>query len=151
MSVIKGIGRNDELPSVTVSPANFASFVTKLLTERQHKVEVWSENKSARGGWAVSKRGSPGNLESFEDVIFDAPGETQDTPTALCIQVIKEIILKCPPGFATTLGGRHGCGAFSHCKHGVISSGAVEGGGGGEGAKQNTLHTPIREPLNHEP
>ena len=67
MSVIKGIGRNDELPSVTVSPANFASFVTKLLTERQHKVEVWSENRSARGGWAVSKRGSPGNLESFED------------------------------------------------------------------------------------
>jgi hypothetical protein len=92
MSVIKGIGRNDELPSVTVSPANFASFVTKLLTERQHKVEVWSENKSARGGWAVSKRGSPGNLESFEDVIFDTPGETQDTPTALCIQVGR---LKC--------------------------------------------------------
>lgn len=75
------------MPSVSVSIANFNSFVTQLLTERQHRVEVWAESK---GSWRVIRTGSPGNLESFEDVIFEGSTETQDTPTAVCIQILPD-------------------------------------------------------------
>eukprot|EP00282_Hemiselmis_andersenii_P005543 CAMPEP_0114149132 /NCGR_PEP_ID=MMETSP0043_2-20121206/21994_1 /TAXON_ID=464988 /ORGANISM="Hemiselmis andersenii, Strain CCMP644" /LENGTH=815 /DNA_ID=CAMNT_0001243751 /DNA_START=95 /DNA_END=2539 /DNA_ORIENTATION=+ len=90
MSVIKHIGRNKDVPSVCVSVANFHSYVAKLLTERQHRVEVWDTNKNARGGWECVRRGSPGNLEGFEDVIFDGAGESQDTPTAVCVQITND-------------------------------------------------------------
>ena len=45
MSVVKYLGKNNELPAVTVSTANFNSFAAQLLTERQYRVEVWGENK----------------------------------------------------------------------------------------------------------
>ena len=54
MSVVKYLGKNNELPAVTVSTANFNSFAAQLLTERQYRVEVWGENKvripTAAGG-----------------------------------------------------------------------------------------------------
>ena len=40
MSVVKYLGKNNELPAVTVSTANFNSFAAQLLTERQYRVEV---------------------------------------------------------------------------------------------------------------
>ncbi len=89
MSVIRNIGQSD-LPSVAVSIANFNSFVSQLLTERQYRVEVLAESKTAKGGWTVTKQGSPGNLESFEDVIFEGAGESQDTPTAVCVHITAE-------------------------------------------------------------
>ena len=45
MSVVKYLGKNNELPAVTVSTSNFNSFASQLLTERQYRVEVWGENK----------------------------------------------------------------------------------------------------------
>ena len=45
MSVVKYLGKNSELPAVTVSTANFNSFASQLLTERQYRIEVWGENK----------------------------------------------------------------------------------------------------------
>jgi hypothetical protein len=45
MSVVKYLGKNNELPAVTVSTANFNSFAAQLLTERQYRIEVWGENK----------------------------------------------------------------------------------------------------------
>ncbi len=45
MSVVKYLGKNNGLPAVTVSSANFNSFAAQLLTERQLRVEVWGENK----------------------------------------------------------------------------------------------------------
>jgi len=141
MSVVKYMGKNNELASVTVSTANFNSFASQLLTERQYRIEVWGENKvrcrafcrtpgasswdeqlggASRAGaraertraqqmrkkfallvvltneehhrqgkntWSIIRQGSPGNLESFEDIVFDAGGEAQDTPTACCVQV----------------------------------------------------------------
>jgi hypothetical protein len=57
MSVVKYLGKNNELPAVTVSTANFNSFAAQLLTERQYRVEVWGENKvrilTAAGGALV--------------------------------------------------------------------------------------------------
>ena len=86
MSVVKYLGKNNELPSTTVSHANFNSFTAQLLTERQYRVEVYAENKG-KNSWSIVRQGSPGNLESFEDVVFDHGGDAQDTPTACCVQV----------------------------------------------------------------
>ena len=83
---LNSLGKNNELPSTTVSHANFNSFTAQLLTERQYRVEVYAENKG-KNSWSIVRQGSPGNLESFEDVVFDHGGDTQDTPTACCVQV----------------------------------------------------------------
>ena len=37
--------------------------------------------------WSIIRQGSPGNLESFEDIVFDTGGEAQDTPMACSVQV----------------------------------------------------------------
>ena len=52
-----------------------------------HWVQVWSETKGAGKGWSIVRQGSPGNLESFEDVVFEMGDEAQDTPTAVAVQL----------------------------------------------------------------
>ena len=92
MSVVKYIGKNNDLSSVAVSIPNFNSFVTRLLTEKNYRVEVWGESRSSsmKNSWTLIKQGSPGNLESFEDTIFDNGGNVQDTPTAVCVQIVSD-------------------------------------------------------------
>ena len=91
MSVVKYIGKNNDLSSVAVSIPNFNSFVTRLLTEKNYRVEVWGESRaSGKSSWVLLKQGSPGNLESFEDTIFDNGGNVQDTPTAVCVQIMPD-------------------------------------------------------------
>uniref|UniRef100_A0A7S4JHN4 DNA mismatch repair protein MSH2 n=1 Tax=Guillardia theta TaxID=55529 RepID=A0A7S4JHN4_GUITH len=90
MSVLKHIGKNNELPAVAVSPSNFNSFVVQLLTERQYRVEVWADVKGGKNGWTIIRQGSPGNLEEFEEIVFDTCGETQETPTVVCVQIVSD-------------------------------------------------------------
>jgi len=52
-----------------------------------HWAQVWSETKGAGKGWSIVRQGSPGNLESFEDVVFEMGDEAQDTPTAVAVQL----------------------------------------------------------------
>eukprot|EP00727_Mastigamoeba_balamuthi_P012799 m51a1_g8141 putative dna mismatch repair protein msh2 (947) ;mRNA; r:24655-28218 len=58
------------------SGAEFNSVVQMLLGERKMRVEVWSHDGSK---WALSKRGSPGNIDQFEDVL----DTVRDPPVAV--------------------------------------------------------------------
>ncbi|PIA63508.1 hypothetical protein AQUCO_00201094v1 [Aquilegia coerulea] len=74
---------SDGISSVSVSRNMFETIVRDLLLERtDHTLELYEGSGSK---WRLSKSGTPGNLGSFEDVLF-ANNEMQDSPVivALC-------------------------------------------------------------------
>jgi hypothetical protein len=78
MSVVKYLGKNNELPAVTVSTANFNSFAAQLLTERQYRIEVWGENKVGRPRAAT--------LPLFAATSWAEPCSAQDRACAVRVQ-----------------------------------------------------------------
>lgn len=74
---------SDSLSSVSVSRNMFETIARDLLLDRtDHTLELFEGNGS---NWRLSRTGTPGNLGSFEDVLF-ANNDMQDTPVivALC-------------------------------------------------------------------
>lgn len=71
--------------------------------------------------WSIIRQGSPGNLESFEDIVFDGGGDAQDTPIACCVQVSQG-----DAGWkvcVSALRPRHGCRASQACHQAVRARG----------------------------
>ncbi|XVF53954.1 hypothetical protein PTKIN_Ptkin05aG0141900 [Pterospermum kingtungense] len=76
-----GSGSNG-LSSVSVSKNMFETLARDLLLERtDHTLELYEGSGS---NWRLVKSGSPGNLGSFEDVLF-ANNEMQDTPVIVAL------------------------------------------------------------------
>ncbi|KAH0891562.1 hypothetical protein HID58_053991 [Brassica napus] len=76
-----GSGAN-ALSSVSISKNMFETIVRDLLLERNdHTVELYEGSGS---NWRLVKAGSPGNIGSFEDVLF-ANNEMQDTPVVVSL------------------------------------------------------------------
>ncbi|KAF9618224.1 hypothetical protein IFM89_000859 [Coptis chinensis] len=74
---------SDGISSVSVSKNMFETIARDLLLERtDHTLELYEGSGS---NWRLSKSGTPGNLGSFEDILF-ANNEMQDSPVvvALC-------------------------------------------------------------------
>ncbi|KAL8141845.1 hypothetical protein V2J09_014877 [Rumex salicifolius] len=72
----------DSLPSVSVSKNMFETISRDLLLERtDHTVELYEGSGSK---WKLVKSGSPGNLSSFEEVLF-ANNEMQDSPAIVAL------------------------------------------------------------------
>ena len=44
---------------------------TRTHTHTHTHTQVWSETKGSGKGWSIIRQGSPGNLESFEEVVFE--------------------------------------------------------------------------------
>ncbi|XWS48333.1 hypothetical protein CRYUN_Cryun13aG0066500 [Craigia yunnanensis] len=73
---------SDGLSSVSVSKNMFETIARDLLLERiDHTLELYEGSGS---NWRLVKSGSPGNLGSFEDVLF-ANNEMQDTPVVVAL------------------------------------------------------------------
>ncbi|GAV69895.1 MutS_V domain-containing protein/MutS_I domain-containing protein/MutS_II domain-containing protein/MutS_IV domain-containing protein/MutS_III domain-containing protein [Cephalotus follicularis] len=73
---------SDGLSSVSVSKNMFEAIARDLLLERtDHTLELYEGNGS---NWRLMKSGTPGNLGSFEDVLF-ANNEMQDTPVVVAL------------------------------------------------------------------
>ncbi|EOY20929.1 hypothetical protein QUC31_007102 [Theobroma cacao] len=73
---------SDGLSSVTVSKSMFETIARDLLLERtDHTLELYEGSGSHL---RLMKSGSPGNLGSFEDVLF-ANNEMQDTPVVVAL------------------------------------------------------------------
>lgn len=76
-----GSGTNG-LSSVTISKSMFETIARDLLLERtDHTIELY---KGSGSNWRIVKSGSPGNLGSFEDILF-ANNEMQDSPATVAL------------------------------------------------------------------
>ncbi|KAM1186681.1 hypothetical protein ACFX1Q_016582 [Malus domestica] len=76
-----GSGSNG-LSSVSVSKNMFETIARDLILERtDHTLEIYEGSGSS---WRLVKSGTPGNLCSFEDVLF-ANNEMQDTPVVVAL------------------------------------------------------------------
>ncbi|KAK6921123.1 DNA mismatch repair protein MutS-like, N-terminal [Dillenia turbinata] len=73
---------SDGISSVSVSRNMFETIVRDLLLERtDHTIELYEGSGS---NWKLVKSGTPGNLGSFEDVLF-ANNEMQDSPAIVAL------------------------------------------------------------------
>lgn len=73
---------SDALSSVSVSKNMFETIARDLLLERtDHTLELYEGSGS---NWRLMKSGTPGNLGSYEDVLF-ANNEMQDTPVIVAL------------------------------------------------------------------
>ncbi|KAB1212671.1 DNA mismatch repair protein MSH2 [Morella rubra] len=73
---------SDALSSVSVSKNMFETVARDLLLERtDHTLELYEGSGS---NWRLVKSGTPGNLSSFEDVLF-ASNEMQDSPVVVAL------------------------------------------------------------------
>ncbi|XP_024030767.1 DNA mismatch repair protein MSH2 [Morus notabilis] len=76
-----GSGSNS-LSSVSVSRNMFETIARDLLLERtDHVVELYEGSGS---NWTLVKSGTPGNISSFQDILF-ANNEMQDTPVVVAL------------------------------------------------------------------
>ncbi|KAJ1339814.1 hypothetical protein BSLG_005552 [Batrachochytrium salamandrivorans] len=69
-----------------LSKLNAMTFLKEMLTEKQYRIEIWAPDSSKGGNWKVSKRASPGNLQSVEDLLF-VNAEVSSSPVILAVTV----------------------------------------------------------------
>ncbi|KAK7265022.1 hypothetical protein RJT34_32638 [Clitoria ternatea] len=75
---------SDALSSVSVSRNMFETIARDLLLERtDHTIELYEGSGS---NWRLVKSGTPGNIGSFEDVLF-ANSEMQDSPVVVALSL----------------------------------------------------------------
>lgn len=82
-TVLRQLGSgSNAISSVSVSKNMFETIARDLLLERtDHTIELYEGSGS---NWRLSKSGSPGNLGSFEDVLF-SNNEMQDSPVIVAL------------------------------------------------------------------
>lgn len=73
---------NNQSPYVNVSSLMYESTIRDLLLNRQYCVEVYS--KDGMKPWMLSKKGSPGSLQAFEDELFSNAG-LSDSPIIMAV------------------------------------------------------------------
>ncbi|KAK3077755.1 MutS-like protein, partial [Coniosporium uncinatum] len=81
-SVIRPLGRDPGLDSVTLSITVFRNFIREALFKLGKRIEVWES--SGRMNWKVAKTASPGNLQDIED---DLGGQIESAPIILAVKV----------------------------------------------------------------
>lgn len=73
---------NKSIYSVSVSKSMFENIARDLLVDRKdHTLELYEGSGS---NWRLFRRGTPGNLSSFEDVLF-ANNDMQDSPVIVAL------------------------------------------------------------------
>ncbi|KXT02100.1 hypothetical protein AC578_6663 [Pseudocercospora eumusae] len=81
-SVLKTLGRNPGLPSVTMTLTVFRTFLREAIFRLGRRIEVLET--SGRNQWKVTKQASPGNLQDIED---DLGGHVESAPIILAVKV----------------------------------------------------------------
>jgi DNA mismatch repair protein MSH2 len=67
----------------------FESVIDTLLRKKQYRVEVYASKPGRATGWECVKRGSPGNLQDFEDVLF-VNNEMRETTIIMSVKLGSE-------------------------------------------------------------
>ena len=81
-SVLKTLGRNPGVPSVTMTVTAYRSFLREAIFRMGKRVEVLQS--SGRNNWKVAKQASPGNLQDVED---ELGGHIDSAPIILAVKV----------------------------------------------------------------
>ncbi|KAJ1283556.1 hypothetical protein BS78_03G137500 [Paspalum vaginatum] len=92
MSSLRQLGSSsDGIPSVSVSKAMFETIARNILLERTDRtLELYEGSGSS---WRLTKSGTPGNIGSFEDILF-ANNDMQDSPVIVALfPVFRESLL----------------------------------------------------------
>lgn len=63
-------GDGNELDYISLSKGNFEILLRELLLVKNYRVEVFT-NKGRSNDWVVEFKASPGNLELFENLLFN--------------------------------------------------------------------------------
>ncbi|XP_014246973.2 DNA mismatch repair protein Msh2-like [Cimex lectularius] len=80
---IKTIGSDsDSLDSLILNKSQFESLIRDLLLVKQYKVEVYTNkgNKNPNS-WTLEYKGSPGNLNQFEEILFSGVDQLEGNST----------------------------------------------------------------------
>ncbi|KAJ3440183.1 DNA mismatch repair protein msh2 [Anaeramoeba flamelloides] len=71
LETVKKMGpKGKELDSVMVSSQMFASILRDLLLVKRFRVHVYNNPGTTQSEWKIIKRGSPGNVRDFEEILF---------------------------------------------------------------------------------
>jgi len=86
-TVIKYLGGDATtgVAGVCVSRMQTIALLTDLLVHRQYRVEIFSSSGSS-GNWQVKLKGSPGNLQDFEEMLFHST-DMDSSPVVLAVKV----------------------------------------------------------------
>jgi DNA mismatch repair protein MSH2 len=81
-SVLRQLGRDPVLDSVTLSVTVFRNFLREALFKLGKRVEIWET--TGRNHWEIGKQASPGNLQDVEE---ELGGQMESAPMILAIKV----------------------------------------------------------------
>ncbi|KAK1916380.1 MutS-like protein [Pyrenophora teres f. teres] len=82
-AVIRKLGRDPGLESVTMTITVFRNFLRDALFRLGKRIEIW-QSTGKRMDWKVVKQASPGNLQDLED---DLGGQIENAPIILAVKV----------------------------------------------------------------
>ncbi|KAH9874257.1 MutS-like protein [Plenodomus lingam] len=82
-AVIRRLGREPGLESVTMTVTVFRSFLRDALFRLSKRIEIW-QSSAKRMDWIMVKQASPGNLQDLED---DLGGQIENAPIILAVKV----------------------------------------------------------------
>ncbi|EUC38372.1 hypothetical protein COCCADRAFT_83306 [Bipolaris zeicola 26-R-13] len=82
-AVIRKLGREPGLESVTMTVTVFRNFLRDALFRLSKRIEIW-QSTAKRMDWKVVKQASPGNLQDLED---ELGGQIESAPIILAVKV----------------------------------------------------------------
>lgn len=82
-AVIRRLGREPGLESVTMTVTVFRNFLRDALFRLSKRIEIW-QSSGKRMDWTVVKQASPGNLQDLED---ELGGQIENAPIILAVKV----------------------------------------------------------------
>jgi DNA mismatch repair protein MSH2 len=82
-AVIRKLGREPGLESVTMTVTVFRNFLRDALFRLSKRIEIW-QRTGKRMEWKVVKQASPGNLQDLED---ELGGQIENAPIILAVKV----------------------------------------------------------------
>lgn len=81
-SVLRNLGRDPGLPSVTMTITVFRNFLREALYRLGRRIEIWET--TSRMNWKITKQASPGNLQDVED---ELGGHIETAPVILAVRI----------------------------------------------------------------
>ncbi|KAF2012206.1 DNA mismatch repair protein [Aaosphaeria arxii CBS 175.79] len=82
-AVIRKLGREPGLESVTMTVMVYRNFLRDALFRLSKRIEVW-QSSGKRMDWKVAKQASPGNLQDLED---ELGGQIENAPIILAVKI----------------------------------------------------------------